>query len=62
MGSLSRACAGSLRAHAGALGPETNEPHAARAGQIAEQYPWLQQSGVLEVLLPKKQDLSLVKL
>jgi len=32
------------------------------AGQIAEQYPWLVDNGVLEVLLPKKSDLTLIKL
>jgi hypothetical protein len=31
-------------------------------GQIAEQYPWLVENGVLEVLLPKKSDLTLIKL
>jgi hypothetical protein len=32
------------------------------AAQIAEQYPWLVENGVLEVLLPKKAELTLVKL
>ena len=31
-------------------------------GQIAEQYPWLVEHGVLDVLLPKKVDLTLIKL
>ncbi|KAL4853857.1 Malignant T-cell-amplified sequence 1 [Chlorella vulgaris] len=30
--------------------------------RIAEDYPWLVETGVLEVILPKKQDLVLVKL
>lgn len=32
------------------------------AGRIAEDYPWLSETGVLDVVLPKKQDLVLVKL
>jgi len=32
------------------------------AGKIAEDYPWLAESGVLDVVLPKKQDLILIKL
>jgi hypothetical protein len=32
------------------------------AARIAEDYPWLVETGVLEVILPKKQDLVLVKL
>lgn len=32
------------------------------AAQIGEQYPWLVESGVLEVLLPKKAELTLIKL
>ena len=31
-------------------------------GQIAEQYPWLVEHDVLDVLLPKKVDLTLIKL
>ncbi|KAL6785427.1 hypothetical protein ACKKBG_A00200 [Auxenochlorella protothecoides x Auxenochlorella symbiontica] len=31
-------------------------------GKIAEQYPWLETTGVLEVILPKKQELTLIKL
>ncbi|KAL4439866.1 hypothetical protein ABPG75_002867 [Micractinium tetrahymenae] len=31
-------------------------------GRIAEDYPWLSETGVLDVVLPKKQDLVLVKL
>ncbi|KDD75619.1 hypothetical protein H632_c589p2 [Helicosporidium sp. ATCC 50920] len=30
--------------------------------KIAEQYPWLESNGVLEVLLPKRADLTLIKL
>lgn len=35
---------------------------ACSAAAIVEQYPWLQESGVIDVLLPKKQDLTLIKL
>ncbi|PSC69287.1 malignant T-cell-amplified sequence 1-like protein [Micractinium conductrix] len=31
-------------------------------GRIADDYPWLVETGVLDVILPKKQDLVLVKL
>lgn len=31
-------------------------------GQIADQYPWLVDNGVLEAILPKKVDLTLIKL
>jgi hypothetical protein len=31
-------------------------------GKIADDYPWLVETGVLDVVLPKKQDLVLVKL
>lgn len=34
----------------------------AAAGKIIEDYPWLQDTGVIDVVLPKKQDLVLVKL
>lgn len=32
------------------------------AAKIAEQYPWLEDTGVINVILPKKQDLVLIKL
>jgi hypothetical protein len=32
------------------------------AGKIAEDYPYLVENGLLDVILPKKQDLVLVKL
>jgi hypothetical protein len=39
-----------------------SSPHPPIAAKISEQYPWLESSGVLEVLLPKKQELTLIKL
>ncbi|GAB4823597.1 hypothetical protein N2152v2_010643 [Parachlorella kessleri] len=32
------------------------------SAKIVEQYPWLQETGVIDVLLPKKHDLTLIKL
>ena len=32
------------------------------AAKILEDYPWLAETGVIDVILPKKQDLILVKL
>lgn len=34
----------------------------APAAKIVEQYPYLGETGVIDVLLPKKQDLTLIKL
>lgn len=32
------------------------------ADKIIEDYPWLTETGVIDVILPKKQDLILIKL
>ena len=49
-------------------GPPATSPSACKrahncpTAKIAEDYPWLEQTGVLEHILPKKQELILVKL
>lgn len=55
--SFGRPSAGSL--HATQL--KASHQRAIRA-KICEQYPWLEETGVINVVLPKKQDLVLIKL